>query len=148
MRYELPLPVKQRLADPAMRLHHLLWHAIRNSWHVFSQAERDGLAAAHPAWVPNHARFVSTPAPPGFAVNWEAGESFLYMHRTMIQDLDRHLAELGEPPLVAWPSIPEPDDPDYPVPDRNAAGPANDVKSDAHLATMQGYAAQAREAWR
>ena len=149
MRYELPLHVKQSLADPAMRLHHLLWHAIRDSWHGFTPEERETLRRDHPAWVPNHARFVSVPATPqnpfGLEINPEAGESFLYMHRRMIEDVDRGLQALGEPALIPWPEVPDVADPDYPVPDRNAAGPPDDPKSDAHLAILQDRARQVRD---
>ena len=149
MRYELPLPVKQRLADPATRLHHLLWHAIRDSWHVFTPQERSRLAASHPTWVPNHARFLSVPITPenprGIAINPEAGESFLHMHRLMIEDVDRQLQALGEPALVPWPEIPDGADPEYPVPNRNAAGPPNDPKSDARLSILQNRARQVRD---
>ncbi|MDE0458239.1 MAG: hypothetical protein OXI15_13180 [Chromatiales bacterium] len=149
MRYKLPSSVRDSLAKKESRLHHLLWHAIRDSWHDFSESERETMQQAHPGWVPNIPRFTRvTPTssnPNGIEINWDAGESFLYMHRRMIQDVNVQLLALGESSLVPWPSIPELDDPLYPVPNRRANGPDNDPKSDAHLEIMKARAAWVRD---
>lgn len=129
MQYELPHAARVRLASADVRVHHLLWHALRDSWHDFTAAQRQQVQDMHPEWVPAIPRFVSTPD--GVRINPAAGESFLYMHRQMIQGVNEHLAELGEPALVPWDSIPSPGDAVYPVPGRTPHGPADDVKSDA-----------------
>ena len=130
MRYELPVEVRQTLAARETRLHHLLWHAIRNSWHAFTDEQKALLGAEHQGWVPNIARFVRAPTPDnpnGVQVNLDAGESFLYMHRRMIAAINAQLGGLGEPHLEAWLSLPAPDDADYPVPGRGSS----EVKNDA-----------------
>ncbi len=141
MRYELPIEVKLSLATRGARLHHLLWHAIRNNWHDFSDPERDKLRQRHPGWVPPNPRFIKvapTPDNPGGTeINFDGGESFLYMHRQMINSVNVQLAALNQPALVPWPTIPEIDDPDYPVPGRTPDGPETDVKSDAFLEVLK-----------
>ena len=149
VRYELPSSVRDSLAKKESRLHHLLWHAIRDSWHDFSEDERGIMRNEHPGWVPKNARFIRVASTSsnrsGIEVNWDAGESFLYMHRRMIQDVNVQLLALGEPALVPWPSIPELDDPFYPVPGRRTGGPDSDPKSDSHLEVMKERAAQVRD---
>jgi hypothetical protein len=97
---DLPTPVSSALARGQVQLHHELWHAIRSNWHLFSLAERETLRQQHPSWVPTHSRFmqvaVSPSAPNGVAVNYNAGESFLYMTRRIIRAVNAMLALLGE----------------------------------------------------
>jgi len=145
MRYELPQSVRKNLAKPEVRLHHLLWHAIRNSWHEFTESERNKIRDNYPSWEPKIPRFIAVPSPPngnGVEINWTAGESFLYMHRKMISLVNKQLSAIGEPELVPWDDIPELDDPDYPVPDRVPDGDENEPKSDSHLALMKKRSAQ------
>ncbi|HEX8913351.1 MAG TPA: hypothetical protein VF796_13405 [Humisphaera sp.] len=139
MRFELPTQVKQSLAARGVRLHHLLWHIVRDNWHDFSEAERNTLRQQHPRWVPNHARFVGSGG--AAQINPDAGESFLYMHRQMITSVNVQLAAAGLPAVMPWLSVPGLNDPDYPVPGRRPSGPADDPKSDAMLATLQERAA-------
>ena len=148
MRYDLPQSIKTNLAKPEVRLHHLLWHAIRNSWHEFTESQRNEIRSKHPSWEPNIPRFVvatSSPNENEVQINLEAGESFLYMHRKMIGLVNTQLAALKEPQLVPWNDIPELNDPYYPVPNRVPDGDADDPKSDAHLAVMKQRAARARD---
>lgn len=149
MRYELPLAVKLNLANPAVRLHHLLWHAIRDSWHDFTAANKAKLIADHPSWQPGRPRFIRvappTPTNPGIDINWEAGESFLFMHRKMIASVNAQLIAINEPVLVPWPEIPAADSVDYPVPDAIPGGDEREPKSDALLAVIMGRAKMARD---
>lgn len=114
MPFELPVEVRATLATRSVRLHHYLWHAIRNNWHRFDAAQRARVAHVAPGWVPKKARMKDQ-----VTLDYDAGESFLYMHRQMILAVNRQLAAFGEPALVPWRELPRPDDPDYPVPGRN-----------------------------
>ena len=125
MQYTLPQSIKIRLAARSIRLHHLLWHTIRNNWHKFTQEEQDFFRKNHPGWVPANPRFIRYPS--GLVmVNNDAGESFLYMHRQMLSEVNKQLAADNEPAIISWQSIPPPDDPDYPVPDRGATTDKSD----------------------
>ncbi len=118
MRYILPEIVKNKLAERSVRLHHLLWHTIRNSWHNFTEEEQETFRHHHPNWVPLRPRFVRNPSG-AERINPEAGEAFFYMHRKMLSSVNAQLAELNEPAIIGWQNIPGPNDADYPVPGRN-----------------------------
>ncbi|HEY1081871.1 MAG TPA: hypothetical protein VGE29_06405 [Prosthecobacter sp.] len=132
MTYQLPIPVKTPLATREARLHHYLWHGIRNGWAFFTEAQKAALRAIAPGWVPNHARFNADES-----LNYGGGESFLYMHRRMIQSVNAQLTALGEPVLVPWADIPEADDTGYPVPGGNNSANTRDPKSVAGLARIK-----------
>ena len=152
MKYELPVSVKSNLAKKEVRLHHLLYHVVRNSWHLFTQSEKQTIINDYPEWEVKHPRFnrvQPTPQnPSGIEINYDAGESFLYMHRLMIQGVNAQLLAIGQPTLTPWCGIPETNNSDYPVPNRNpSTAPAdnNAPKSDAHLVIMKQRAAQMRD---
>lgn len=117
MRFILPQSVKTTLAERSFRLHHLLWHTIRNNWHKFTRAEQETFRNQHPHWIPLRPRFVQYPS--GLVmVNNDAGESFLYMHSQMIASVNKQLISISEPEIVPWPNIPAPGNAEYPVPGR------------------------------
>lgn len=139
MKYELPTAIKENLATREVRLHHYLWHGIRDNWHRFTDAHKQALKDRAPEGIPKHARFITTgPGEGDIEVNYEGGESFLYMHRNMIQSVNLQLAAIDQPAIIPWENIPSLDDPDYPIP----GGITNDgdeynPKTDANLALMQ-----------
>ncbi len=110
----LPTTVKEMLAQRARRLHHFIWHSVRNSWHQFPDSVRTELTAK--GWEP--------PRPALDAVgnlNLEnfSGEDFLFMHREMIAHVNGALQAAGDPSysqVVGWPQVPQPGDVDFPVP--------------------------------
>lgn len=125
MTFKLPESVKNGLAQRSMRLHHLLWHTVRNNWHKFNPAEQEVFQHNYPNWVPLKPRFVRYPT--GLVmVNNDAGESFLYMHRQMLAIVNNQLSNSGKPAIVPWETIPAPDDADYPVPGRNTTEDKSD----------------------
>lgn len=138
-RFDLPPGVRRTLATRDHRLHHFLWHLIRNSWHEVAPADRIAFGQRHPRWVPAQPRVRVGPRGP--ELNPDCGEAFLYMHRRMLADVNAALAAEGAPAIVPWADIPDVTDPDYPVPGRRQAGPADDPKSDAALAELRQRAA-------
>lgn len=141
MKYELPLSVKQSLANKSVRLHHYLWHVLRNSWHEFDESERALVEKENKKWVPLRPRMVGEGE-----LNMEAGEAFLFMHREMIKNINHQLHLLGEKPLSGWPSIPGIGDPDYPVPHALPAGvDPEHPKSPEMLAVLKDRERQVRD---
>ena len=129
---KLPKPVIDSMADRAHRMHHFLWHEVRNGWLSFSPDERKRIAAL--GWEPprparrTNANGASEPVLDNFS-----GEDFLYMHRNMISDVDRELAKIADksyPKVEGWPKPPGPADKDWPVP---AAYSLGDAGTDAYI---------------
>lgn len=147
---ELPVAIRTMMAERPRRMHHYLWHQVRNSWLRFPPETQHTLWAL--GWEPPR---------PGRAANGSllldngSGEDFLYMYRQMIAAVDAKLAEIGDsayPRVQGWPSMPWPDDLDYPVPDAWDTGDAGftaflaRVKSDAFFrATLAAWETYYRE---
>jgi hypothetical protein len=110
----LPLEVRQLQAQRAHRMHHFLWHQVRNSWMQYPPEIRQKLSDL--GWEP--------PRPARekdgrLLLDNFSGEDFLFMHRQMIAHVNARLAQIGDPAypgVEGWPSIPGPSDADYPVP--------------------------------
>jgi hypothetical protein len=120
----LPKPVTERLASRGHRMHHFLWHEVRNRWNLppGDQPNQGGLtdeakkALRDLGWEPPRP---SLDANRRSILNNSSGEDFLYMHRRMIQRVNTQLAEIGDPsyPRVSgWVQVPTADDADFPVP--------------------------------
>jgi hypothetical protein len=119
-------------AERTMRMHHMLWHTARNNWATFDQAAKDAFRAVH--WDPPRPALDASGRP---ILDNNSGEDFFYMHRHMIEAVNKMLAQIGDPtyPRVeGWPHFPSPDDPDYPVPPTYHIGSTQDDQS---LATVK-----------
>lgn len=112
-----------------MRFHHYLWHSARNGWLRFDETERTA-----------YRRLGYEPPRPAVSEDGQvlldnnSGEDFLFMHRRMIEQVNKRLSRLADPqyPRVkGWKQIPPPDDPDYPVPPPFPDGSDAEIKSDA-----------------
>lgn len=132
----LPQAVVTTTATRAHRLQHYLWHALRETWSQLRPADQQRILALFPEWT----------APPRPAADAQgnrlrdndSGEDFFYMHRQMISEVNRILAQAGDPtyPKVqGWPRIPAPNDPDYPVPALPGMG-LEQLKSDDFYNTV------------
>ena len=111
--------VKQQLAKRKIRLQHLLYHALRNSWHFLSDTQRTAIRSL--GWAPprpsrfyqewlSHPEQRQTPGP--WAIHNGSGEDFLYMHREMIAMTNQFLQKEGKDPVASWSkedSLPAPD---------------------------------------
>ena len=99
---DLPIAVKMMLADERHRMHHHLWHFVRNrdNWYRLSTEDRDALT--NEGW-----------AAPRFDEEPGSGIDFLGMHRQMIAMTDSALAGANDPNwprVIAWDPIPWTDD--------------------------------------
>lgn len=102
------------MAKREHRMHHWLWHEVRNGWHDYPkdvQTKLDDLG-----WRPPRPLMDEAGRP---NLRSHAGEDFLYMHRQMIADVNTVLSRVGDPDykrIEGWTVVPPPGDPDYPVP--------------------------------
>jgi hypothetical protein len=110
----LPRPVVETMAKREHRLHHWLWHQVRNSW--FSYPDDVKKQIEDLGWKPPRPAFDTEGRP---NVDNDAGEDFLYMHRQMIGDVNMILAGAGDPNyprIQPWLEPPPPGDPGFPIP--------------------------------
>lgn len=114
MAASLPLEVRQMMAQRAHRMHHFLWHQVRNSWTQYPPEVRQRLSEL--GWEPPRP---ARDAEGRMLLDNFSGEDFLFMHRQMIAQVDARLEQIADPayPRVeGWPGVPGPQDPDFPVP--------------------------------
>jgi hypothetical protein len=128
----LPQGVVDMLAERAHRMHHYLWHSVRNGWLSFSAQTREMITAR--GWEPPRpARSGDNKA----ILDNASGEDFLYMHREMIAAVNKKLVEIGDaayPRVDGWPAPPGPNDADWPVPSTYSLG---QPEADASIATCK-----------
>lgn len=112
---KLPQHVVQMMAAREHRLAHMVWHGARNFWERLSPQARQQFTQLYPGWAPPRP-WLTTGGSPNDSN--DSGEDFLYMHRQMIAEVDRILAQVGQadyPRVQGWQQIPKPDDADYPI---------------------------------
>ncbi len=114
----LPNQVVTMMAARDVRVHHYLWHQVRNMWLAYDPSTQDQIRAI--GWEPPRpAQRVQPDGSLRPILDNASGEDFLYMHRRMIASVNDVLREVGQadyPKINGWHPIPRPDDPDYPVP--------------------------------
>jgi hypothetical protein len=124
-------------AERAMRMHHMLWHTARDGWERFgpdvrAAYERFGWAPPRPA----------LDASGGAILTNDSGEDFFYMHRQMIEEVNRVLARINDPQysrVLGWAEFPTPGNADYGVPPAYPIGNVDDnawltrIKSDEYF---------------
>ncbi|MGH4014878.1 MAG: hypothetical protein ACRDSL_13360 [Pseudonocardiaceae bacterium] len=112
--YELPESVVTHFADRLHRLHHSVWHGLRNGWDVLSATTRSSIDEL--GWTPPRpARQYVNGIPKRPYITNGSGEDFLYFHREMIVQYHALMAEAGAEPVV-WVEIPQPGHPRNEVP--------------------------------
>lgn len=99
--------VRPMLASRYHRLHHVLFHYVRNNWAGFDAKKQEAIAALD--W--------NTPRPSLEKAAWDhragraalywatdnaSGEDFLFFHRWMIAMVDAELAKHGKGPIEPW----------------------------------------------
>jgi len=146
----LPQAIVALMAQRAHRIHHYLWHEVRNSWLFYNEATRNAIRAL--GWEPP--RPARRPTANGAApiLDNDSGEDFLYMHRQMIALVNTKLAEIGQddyPKVEGWQPIPGSGDVDFAVPPAWDTGDAGfnsflqETKSDDFFTqTIQPWEAQ------
>jgi len=114
----IPLPpqVVQMLSMRMHRLHHAVWHAVRNNWLDLSPNKQNAIRTLN--WQPGTSGSERPAAQRRVPfVNKGSGEDFLFMHRQMIKMVRDKMAVLGFQPVAGWKMIPPPGpvsvEPDY-----------------------------------
>jgi hypothetical protein len=115
---KLPQAVIIMMARREARMHHYLWHQVRNMWLFYDEPTRQ--AIRNLGWEPPRPALRPAPGGRGAPIyDNNSGEDFLYMHRQMIAAVNAKLAEVGQPDypkVVGWNPVPRPGDADFPVP--------------------------------
>lgn len=127
-----PKQVIETMATRAHRMHHFVWHQVRNAWHRYPEQTRAAIAAL--GWEPPRPAFYKGDV---LALDNHSGEDFLYMHRQMIGQVNRILAQVGDPDyprIEGWSSLPTPDNTEFPVP---PAWESGDAISDQRVARVK-----------
>jgi hypothetical protein len=118
MAQELPSEATAMWAERQRRIHHYLWHSVRNGWEWFTQSERDAITDL--GWEPPRPSLIRLPSGQR-QINTQnnSGEDFLYMHRQMIFTTNLKLQQIGDPSyphVEPWATLPDIGNTDYPVP--------------------------------
>jgi hypothetical protein len=105
--YCLPENVRSHFAGRLHRLHHAVWHGIRNTWDLMDEPKRTAVRnldwdAPRPAraYGPDR-QFKASHIMNG------SGEDFLFFHRQMIATYKTLMAEAGQT-HINWTTVPEP----------------------------------------
>jgi len=113
---EAPIELKKFEAERNRRMHHYLWHTVRNGWEWFSESEKKKLTSL--GWKPPRAGREKKPnGSRGVHYHNNSGEDFLYMHREMIRHANLKLKEIGNTSykIEGWKTLPEINDSQFPV---------------------------------
>ena len=111
---QLPIMVRNMLTKREHRMHHYLWHAVRDGWLRFDPVSCNDLK--NNGWEPLRPSLNTTGQP--IHTN-NSGEDFLFMHRQMIIHVNDMLTQIQDPTypkIEGWNNIPAPGNIDYPVP--------------------------------
>jgi hypothetical protein len=116
---QLPNQVIIEMAKRHHRIHHFLWHEVRNNWLDYDEATKNELK--NEGWEPPRPALSKSDPVTGQRPIFDnfSGEDFLFMHREMIKLVNQILNEVSDPQypkIEGWKTIPRPDDLDYPVP--------------------------------
>ncbi len=114
---EAPIELKKFEGERNRRMHHYLWHTVRNGWEWFTADEKNKLTSL--GWEPPRAGRKKLPdGSRGVHFHNNSGEDFLYMHREMIRHANMKLMEIGNTTykIIGWESLPEINDSYFPVP--------------------------------
>lgn len=114
---KLPPQLVSEMARRRRRLHHYLWHRVRESWLRLLENEQQAVRDVNPGWAPPRPALDALGRP---VRDNNSGEDFLYMHRRMIALAEEILVRVGDPghPRVeGWRRVPPPGDLNYPVPE-------------------------------
>lgn len=117
MTAKLPTQLVSEMARHRRRLHHYLWHRVRESWLRLSEGEQRAVRDVNPEWVPPRPALDALGRP---LMDNSSGEDFLYVHRRMLalaKDILVRAGDSGHTRFEGWRRVPPPGDSDYPVPE-------------------------------
>jgi len=129
-----PAKVTAHSSSRMNRLHHNLFHNIRMNWALLDELEQKQIADL--GWKPEFISFtyldhdINQPV----TLYGPTGEDFLFMHRRMINEVNR-IAEEAESDwrVRGWEACPDPSDEEWPVPE------VPDVGNDDYAAYLNYY---------
>ncbi|KAA6459573.1 hypothetical protein DYQ86_15745 [Acidobacteria bacterium AB60] len=104
--YQLPAPVTAHFADRVHRLHHAVWHGIREAWEDLTAKQQEQLRDLD--WQVEGGRIAlvaSQKTRP--ALENGSGEDFLFFHRQMVAHYRMMMDSIGAERLE-WIEIPQP----------------------------------------
>lgn len=113
--YKLPEVVLAHFADPLHRLHHAVWHGIRNHWNDLNDIQIDAIIDLDWQIEGNRFALFTTREKTRPCVTNGSGEDFLFFHRRMVVQYKKLMSDAGITP-IEWRELPQPgaDDPDDP----------------------------------
>lgn len=125
--YNLPEAVLAHFADPLHRLHHVVWHGIRNNWNDLTAEQKDAITALD--WQIEDNRFALFTAKEKTrpCLTNGSGEDFLFFHRQMVVQYKKLMSDVGVTP-IEWKELPQPgsdDDPNKVPPSWNTPNAIN-----------------------
>jgi len=105
--YQLPDQVVSHFADKLHRLHHAVWHGIRQSWKGLTKQEQAKLIELDWQIEGERVALISPGEKTRPAIENGSGEDFLYFHRQMVAHYRMMMEDLGVRP-IQWIEIPQP----------------------------------------
>ncbi len=104
--YRLPDLVVKHFAARPHRLHHSVWHGVRNSWPLLTDTQRTKITTLY--WNPPRvAKEYVNNAPWRPNILNGSGEDFLFFHRDMVA-MYRELMQQANTVPIVWVEIPQP----------------------------------------
>jgi hypothetical protein len=104
--YELPASVVAHFADKLHRLHHAVWHGIREAWDDLKPEDQAKLKELDWQIEGGRVALISSQKTRPALENG-SGEDFLFFHRQMVVHYRMMMTNLGVP-MIEWPEIPQP----------------------------------------
>lgn len=105
--YELPKPVVDHFASRLHRLHHAVWHGIRNGWNDLGQKTQEALTKLDWAIEGGRTALFHAGDKTRVCTSNGSGEDFLFFHRQMVA-MFRILMDKEKAQIFEWKEIPQP----------------------------------------
>ena len=105
--YKLPENVVGHFSDKLHRMHHVVWHGIRNKWNNLTDDQRQKLKDLGWGIEGNRFSLYKEAEKVRPCITNGSGEDFLFSHRQMVVQYKKLMAEAGVTP-IEWREIPQP----------------------------------------
>jgi len=117
----LPHKVIEYMGSRAMRYHHFLWHNLRENWLNLDASTQHAISKL--GWTPPRPAVAYSANGTNIVLEDNgSGEDFLYMHRQMVIEVNKMVADTDYEKIVGWTNCPYPKDPKWPVPANYSTG--------------------------
>jgi len=104
--YALPAPVVSHFADKVHRLHHAVWHGIREMWEDLTPEDQERIRELDWQVEGDRIALVSSQRTRPALENG-SGEDFLFFHRQMVDHYRMMMKDL-DLKTIDWPEVPQP----------------------------------------